>query len=43
MQIIQDTVAGLAIRAPVVHQQMAMFPLLKRKSDAGFTNLRDPG
>ena len=35
MQIIQDTVAGLAIGAPVVHQQMAMFPLLKRKPDAG--------
>ena len=35
MQIIQDTVAGLEFGAPVVHQQMAMFPLLNRKSDAG--------
>ena len=35
MQIIQDTVAGLEFGAPVVHRQMAMFPLLNRKSDAG--------
>ena len=35
MQIIQDTVAGLEVGAPVVHRQMAMFPLLNRKSDAG--------
>ena len=34
MQIIQDTVAGLELGAPVVHQRMAMFPLLNRKSDA---------
>ena len=34
MQIIQDTVADLEIGAPVVHRQMAMFPLLNRKSDA---------
>ena len=35
MQIIQDTVAGLELGAPVVHRRMAMFPLLNRKSDAG--------
>ena len=35
MQIIQDTVAGLEVGTPVVHRQMAMFPLLNRKSDAG--------
>ena len=35
MQIIQDTVAGLELGAPVVHRQMAMFPLLNGKSDAG--------
>ena len=34
MQIIQDTVAGLELGAPVVHRRMAMFPLLNRKSDA---------
>ena len=33
MQIIQDTVAGLAIGEPVVHQQMAMFPLLGKRAD----------
>ena len=34
MQIIQDTVAGLELGAPVVHRRMAMFPLLNRKSDS---------
>ena len=33
MQIIQDTIAGLELGAPVVHRQMAMFPLLDRKPD----------
>ena len=35
MQIIQDTVAGLEVGAPVVHRQMAMFPLLGKQAGGG--------
>ena len=34
MQIIQNAVAGLTLGDPVVHQQMAMFPLLGATGDA---------
>ena len=34
MQIIQRTVAGLTLGDPVVHRQMAMFPLVDVKEDA---------
>ena len=33
MQIIQETVAGFQIGEPVVHRQMAMFPLLGKRAD----------
>ena len=35
MQIIQDTLAGLQIGEPVVHRQMAMFPLLGKQAGGG--------
>ena len=35
MQIIQETVTGLQVGEPIVHDQMAMFPLLGKQADAG--------